>query len=224
MAGEDIRHRDRLRQRAPRSGDTTLLVHEFSPHLPAYTWDIQARVAIRALQLGFSLAGTLHAESLREVMAALDRPTGQPRRGRDPAARRGADRAGVRPAPDPSRRRRPLPASPRARRAGTPPASPAGGARDVGSGDATPSTTSAGASAPELAPRVGMTQADFERSPDRPGAVPGRAGRRGHVRARARAHAPSRTSRRIPCAIRAQRRTADTNPGTSLETEPGAVR
>lgn len=53
---------------------TTLLVHEFSPHLPAYTWDIQARVAIRALQLGFTLAGTLHAESLREVMAELEAP------------------------------------------------------------------------------------------------------------------------------------------------------
>ena len=53
---------------------TTLLVHEFSPHLPAYTWDIQARVAIRALQLGFTLAGTLHAESLREVMAELESP------------------------------------------------------------------------------------------------------------------------------------------------------
>jgi hypothetical protein len=53
---------------------TTLLVHEFSAHLPAYTWEIRARVAVRALQLGYSLAGTLHAESLREVMGQLTAP------------------------------------------------------------------------------------------------------------------------------------------------------
>jgi hypothetical protein len=62
------------RRDRPDPGATTLLVHEFSPHLPAYTWDIQARVAVRALQLGFSLAGTLHAESLREVIATLEAP------------------------------------------------------------------------------------------------------------------------------------------------------
>ncbi len=64
---------DRMRDRVD-PATTTLLVHEFSPHLPSYTWDIQARIAIRALQLGFTLAGTLHAESLREVMAELEAP------------------------------------------------------------------------------------------------------------------------------------------------------
>jgi hypothetical protein len=50
---------------------TVLLVHEFSEHLPIYTWGEVARIAVRALSLGYGLAGTIHAESLEEVLAEL---------------------------------------------------------------------------------------------------------------------------------------------------------
>jgi hypothetical protein len=50
---------------------TFLLVHEFSDHLPIYTWGEQARVAVRALSLGYGLGGTIHAMSLEEVFAEL---------------------------------------------------------------------------------------------------------------------------------------------------------
>lgn len=53
---------------------TYLLVPEFSDHLPSYTWGEQARIAIRALSLGYGLGGTIHAESLEEVLAALGSP------------------------------------------------------------------------------------------------------------------------------------------------------
>jgi len=50
---------------------TYLLVHEFSEHLPSYTWGEQARIAVRALSLGYGLGGTIHADSLEEVFAEL---------------------------------------------------------------------------------------------------------------------------------------------------------
>ena len=142
---------------------TTLLVHEFSPDLPAYTWDIQAGVAIRALQLGFTLAGTLHAESLREVMAMLAAPPVS--LGEDEIRRLGVVlivRAFGRP---PIRRivaahyLRPLERDGQGHLQRRPPAVLAtwDAERDVldhfswGLG-------------PELAPRIGMIQADFERA------------------------------------------------------------
>ena len=50
---------------------TYLVVHEFSEHLPRYTWGEQARIAVRALSLGYGLGGTIHADSLEEVFAQL---------------------------------------------------------------------------------------------------------------------------------------------------------
>jgi energy-coupling factor transporter ATP-binding protein EcfA2 len=51
-----------------------LVATELSQHLPWYTWGGQARVAIRALSLGYGLASTIHAESLEEVLDELSGP------------------------------------------------------------------------------------------------------------------------------------------------------
>ena len=51
-----------------------LLVSELSPHLPAYTWGLQAKVAVRALQRGYGMAATMHADSLEEVFRELEQP------------------------------------------------------------------------------------------------------------------------------------------------------
>jgi hypothetical protein len=140
---------------------TTLLVHEFSPHLPAYTWDIQARVAIRALQLGFTLAGTLHAESLREVMAELESPPVS--LGEDEVRRLGVVliiRAFGRP---PIRRvvaahyLRPLERDGQGHLQRRPPAVLATWDQETDTLD-----HFSWGLGPELAPRIGMTQADFE--------------------------------------------------------------
>jgi hypothetical protein len=142
---------------------TTLLVHEFSPHLPAYTWDIQARVTIRTLQLGFTLAGTLHAESLREVMAELEAPPVS--LGEDEIRRLGVVlvlRAFGRP---PIRRivaahyLRPLERDGQGHLQRRPPAVLATWDQETDALD-----HFSWGLGPELAPRIGMTQADFERA------------------------------------------------------------
>lgn len=140
---------------------TTLLVHEFSPHLPAYTWDIQARVAIRALQLGFTLAGTLHAESLREVMAALEAPPVS--LGEDEIRRLGVVLI-VRAFGRPAIRRvvaahylRPLERDGQGHLQRRPPAVLATWDQEADALD-----HFSWGLGPELAPRIGMTQADFE--------------------------------------------------------------
>jgi hypothetical protein len=51
-----------------------LLVSELSPHLPSYTWGLHARVAVRALQRGYGMAATMHADSLEEVFSELGAP------------------------------------------------------------------------------------------------------------------------------------------------------
>lgn len=51
-----------------------LLAAELSDHLPEYTWGDAARVAIRALTVGYGLGSTIHADSLEEVLAALHAP------------------------------------------------------------------------------------------------------------------------------------------------------
>jgi hypothetical protein len=56
----------------PRS--TVLLVHELSPELPGHTWGPHARIAIRALSLGYGLAGTIPGSSLEDVFAHLQQP------------------------------------------------------------------------------------------------------------------------------------------------------
>ncbi len=53
---------------------TVLLVHEFSDHLPIYTWGEVARVVVRALSLGYGLGATIHAELLEEVLDELAGP------------------------------------------------------------------------------------------------------------------------------------------------------
>jgi hypothetical protein len=53
---------------------TVLLAHELSDHLPIYTWGEVARVAVRALSLGYGLGATIHADSLEEVLDELASP------------------------------------------------------------------------------------------------------------------------------------------------------
>jgi len=49
-------------------------VPEFSDHLPSYTWGEEARIAIRAVTIGYGLAATIHADSLDDVFETLGRP------------------------------------------------------------------------------------------------------------------------------------------------------
>ena len=51
-----------------------LVAGELSPHLPSYTWGEQARIAIRALSLGYGLGTTTHANSLEELFDELRTP------------------------------------------------------------------------------------------------------------------------------------------------------
>jgi energy-coupling factor transporter ATP-binding protein EcfA2 len=53
---------------------TVLLAHEFSDHLPLYTWGEVARVTVRALSLGYGLGATIHADALEEVLEELGGP------------------------------------------------------------------------------------------------------------------------------------------------------
>src|SRR3990172_5405657 len=55
----------------PRTDDhpTYILVNEMSDHLPVYTWDSYARRAFELLAEGYSLATTVHANTVDEVLA-----------------------------------------------------------------------------------------------------------------------------------------------------------
>jgi len=55
-------------------GSTWLVAHELSDHLPSYVWGDTARVAVRALSLGYGLGTTIHADSLEDVFDTLRRP------------------------------------------------------------------------------------------------------------------------------------------------------
>jgi hypothetical protein len=57
-----------------RPESTVILASELSDHMPAYTWGIAARVAVRAVSIGYGLAATIHADSLDEVFEALRQP------------------------------------------------------------------------------------------------------------------------------------------------------
>ena len=57
-----------------RPDNTVLLIPELSDHLPSYTWGAEARIAIRAVSIGYGLAATIHADSLDEVFEELRRP------------------------------------------------------------------------------------------------------------------------------------------------------
>lgn len=60
---------------APVRPDTSvLLVPELSDHLPSYTWGEEARIAIRAVSVGYGLAATIHADTLEDVFERLGRP------------------------------------------------------------------------------------------------------------------------------------------------------
>ena len=53
---------------------TYLVAAELSDHTPAYTWGDHARIAVRAVSIGYGLGATIHADSLEEVLAALHEP------------------------------------------------------------------------------------------------------------------------------------------------------
>ena len=50
---------------------TYILVNEMSDHLPVYTWDSYARRAFELLAEGYSLATTVHANTVDEVLSIL---------------------------------------------------------------------------------------------------------------------------------------------------------
>ena len=53
---------------------TTVLVPEFSDHMPAYLWGPGAATVVRLRQQGYTFAGTIHADSVEEVLADLMAP------------------------------------------------------------------------------------------------------------------------------------------------------
>jgi hypothetical protein len=55
-------------------GSGYLLAAELSDHHPHYVWGDAARVALRALSVGYGLGATVHADSLEEVFDLLHRP------------------------------------------------------------------------------------------------------------------------------------------------------
>lgn len=57
----------------PRSDEhpTYILVNEMSDHIPVYTWDSYARRVFELLAEGYSLATTVHANTVAEVLAIL---------------------------------------------------------------------------------------------------------------------------------------------------------
>jgi hypothetical protein len=57
---------------------TYVLVNEMSDHLPVYTWDEYARRAFELLAEGYSLATTVHANTVDEVIAILRDEIGVP--------------------------------------------------------------------------------------------------------------------------------------------------
>ncbi len=53
---------------------TVLVAAELSDHLPSYTWGAEARLAVRAVSVGYGLAATIHGDSLEDVFDGLRRP------------------------------------------------------------------------------------------------------------------------------------------------------
>lgn len=64
----------RLPLAAADPASTYLLASELSSHLPVYTWGVHARILVRALQRGYGLGTSLHADSLEEVFEQLSAP------------------------------------------------------------------------------------------------------------------------------------------------------
>ena len=57
---------------------TYMLVNEMSDHLPVYTWNSDARRAFELMAEGYSLATTVHADTVDEVLAILRDEIGVP--------------------------------------------------------------------------------------------------------------------------------------------------
>jgi len=53
------------------SHPTYILINEISDHLPVYTWGPYARRAFELMAQGYSLASTMHAETVEEVLGQL---------------------------------------------------------------------------------------------------------------------------------------------------------
>jgi len=62
------------------SHPTYILINEMSDHLPVYTWGPYARRAFELLAQGYSLATTMHATTVAEVIAILEEDLAIPRR------------------------------------------------------------------------------------------------------------------------------------------------
>jgi energy-coupling factor transporter ATP-binding protein EcfA2 len=65
----------RLRQGGITPTSTVLLVSEFCDRPPEGTWGPRARIAIRALSLGYGMAATMTADRLEDVLARLSSGT-----------------------------------------------------------------------------------------------------------------------------------------------------
>lgn len=66
----------------PRPDDsypTYLLINEMSDHIPVYTWDDNARRAFELLADGYSLATTMHDETVEGVIGQLERDLSIPK-------------------------------------------------------------------------------------------------------------------------------------------------
>jgi hypothetical protein len=63
-----------------KSHPTYILVNEISDHLSVYTWGRYARRAFELLNEGYSLATTMHADSVAEALGILERDLTIPRR------------------------------------------------------------------------------------------------------------------------------------------------
>ena len=60
------------------SHPTYILVNEMSDHLPVYSWDSYARRAFELMAEGYSLATTVHADTVDQVLAILRDEIGVP--------------------------------------------------------------------------------------------------------------------------------------------------
>jgi hypothetical protein len=61
------------------SHPTYILINELSDHLPVYTWGPYARRAFELLAQGYSLASTMHADRVEEVLGQLEGELAIPR-------------------------------------------------------------------------------------------------------------------------------------------------
>lgn len=52
-------------------GTITILVNEISPHLPIYAWGETLRRLLALAELGYQVVGTIHADTVEEIVAQL---------------------------------------------------------------------------------------------------------------------------------------------------------